>query len=132
MRPSHTAEAICSRILLGRGRPIVVMRKLGCSSVWRRYKELRCKPDAGKLPTRFGRKEVAIRSPDVGRGRDAGTAAQDKLAAHELAVIFAQRAGQRTESRIAEIGAGGPFPAIAKELRGALECGRSALEKGFG
>ncbi|MNE80892.1 hypothetical protein D3C80_1775020 [compost metagenome] len=47
---------------------------------------------------------------------DATAAAQHHLAGHELAVVFAQAAGQRLEARVGAVGAGGPFPDIAEHL----------------
>src|ERR1700723_1541077 len=56
----------------------------------------------------------------MGGGRDRGASAQDHLAAHELAVVLAQGAGQRLEAGITEVGAGGPLPAVAEKLGGLL------------
>ena len=81
---------------------------------------LRRQPDAGKLPARLRRKEVAVAGADVPRRRDARSAAQNHLPAHELAVVLAQRAVQRTKARIAQVGAARPHPAIPVPLRGAL------------
>src|SRR3546814_21146821 len=49
------------------------------------------------------------------RSRDAA-AAQHELAAHELAIIFADRAGRGAEAGIGTIGAAGPFPHAAEHL----------------
>ena len=50
------------------------------------------------------------------RGSDARSPAQNHLAGHELAVVFAERAWKRLVSRITGVGAGRPFPAIAEQL----------------
>src|SRR5690606_39176809 len=72
-----------------------------------------CQAQAGELPARSGREEVAVGGADVaGRGR-AAAAAQDQLSAHELAVVFAERARQRAEARVRTVGARGPLPAVA-------------------
>src|SRR3546814_18970547 len=49
------------------------------------------------------------------RSRDAA-AAQHELAAHELAIIFADSAGRGAEAGIGTIGAAGPFPHDAEHL----------------
>src|SRR3546814_12647321 len=49
------------------------------------------------------------------RSRDAA-AAQHELAAQELAIIFADRAGRGAEAGIGTIGAAGPFPPAAEPL----------------
>src|SRR5580698_2913811 len=72
--------------------------------------------DSGELPAGFGREKIAVAGADVSGGSDAGAAAQDHLAAHEFAVVFAERAAQGLEAGIGEIGAGGPLPAIAPVL----------------
>src|SRR3546814_10052175 len=56
----------------------------------------------------------------------AAAAAQDELAAHELAIIFADRAGRSAEAGIGAIGAAGPFPDAAEHLlqrRVVVRCG---------
>ena len=57
-------------------------------------------PNARELPARVGREEVAIRRPDMGDGGRAGSAAQHKLIAHELAVVFTQLSRQRSITRV--------------------------------
>src|SRR3546814_4488824 len=47
----------------------------------------------------------------------------DLLIAHEFAVVFAHSAGGRGIARIGVVGAAGPFPGIAIQLRRAA-CGR--------
>src|ERR1700722_9591200 len=54
------------------------------------------------------------------RRRCAGTAAQDHLPAHELAVVLAQRSLKRPKAGISQVSAPRPLPAIAEELRSAL------------
>src|SRR5439155_3756977 len=51
----------------------------------------------------------------VGRGY-CGTAAQDHLVAHELAVVFADRSGCRTKARVGNVGARRPLPHVAEHL----------------
>ena len=87
-------------------------------------KILSCEPNPGKLPARFRGEKVAIGSADVRRGSDARSAAQNEIPAHELAVIFAERAGQGTEPWIAEIGARRPLPAVAEDLSRLAASGR--------
>src|SRR5690348_3189272 len=70
----------------------------------------------GELPARLRGEEVAVAGAHVALRRGAGTAAQHPLAAHELAVVLAQRAWQRTEAWIRYVGRGGPFPRVAVHL----------------
>ena len=51
-----------------------------------------CESDSAELPAFFRLKEISIRSANVSTRRGAGTAAQDVLIAHELAIVFAKRA----------------------------------------
>ncbi len=55
--------------------------------------------DAGELPAFFRLKKIAIGRADVIARSGAGTAAQHHLVAHELAVVLAERAGHRRDSR---------------------------------
>src|SRR5208337_3473054 len=87
---------------------------------WMQPRGLRRQTDAGKLPSSFGGKEIAVAGADVRRRRATGTAAQDHLPAHKLAIIFTQRAVEGLESRIAEVGAASPHPTIPVPLRGVL------------
>ena len=57
-------------------------------------------PQARKLPARVWREEIAIGRADVTRRRNAGASAQHELAAHEFAIVFADRAFGRAEARI--------------------------------
>ncbi|KAG1386812.1 hypothetical protein G6F59_016679 [Rhizopus arrhizus] len=50
----------------------------------------------------------------------AAATAQHPLPAHELAVVFAQVAGERAETRIGPIGTLGPLPYIAEHLAQAI------------
>jgi hypothetical protein len=61
------------------------------------------------------------------RGRGARSAAQYKLVAHELAVVFADRASFGLEARISHILALGPFPNVAVHLRGRIVLPRGRL-----
>src|SRR5438132_12721915 len=49
-------------------------------------------------------------------GSGAGTAAQDILIAHELAVVFTKCAGHSTITRVGGIRAPRPFPNVTKHL----------------
>ena len=71
-------------------------------------------PNATELPARFGRKEVAVCRANMRLGSRARTAAQNELIAHELAVVFAQRARDRRIARIRRILAARPLPDIAE------------------
>src|SRR5579875_1933865 len=84
-----------------------------CRVDWLQASSLPGQADARELPARLRRKEIAIAGADMGSRRHAGTAAQNHLSAHELAVVLAQRSCERAETRIAEIGACRPLPAIA-------------------
>ena len=53
---------------------------------------------AAELPLRVGREEVAVAGADVARRRGARAAAQHELVAHELAVVFADRACERAKA----------------------------------
>ena len=52
--------------------------------------------------------------------RRAGTATQNDLVCHELAVVFAEGSRQRLETWIGAVGACRPFPNIAKDLGEAI------------
>src|SRR3546814_10688438 len=71
---------------------------------------------AGELPALVGVEEIAVGGPHMAARRRAASAAKHELAAHELAIIFAHRAGGGTEARIGTIGAAGPFPHAAEHL----------------
>src|SRR3954471_23839396 len=75
-----------------------------------------CQSDATQLPSRRRRKEVPVRQAGVRARSGAGSAAQDHLVAHELPVVFAERALVRLVTGIRKIGGGGPLPGIAEEL----------------
>src|SRR5439155_18165949 len=70
--------------------------------------------------------EVAVAAAGMAARRGARRAAQDQLIAHELAVVFAQGAGERLVAGIADVRAGGPLPNVAEHLveRPALAWGR--------
>src|SRR5579864_2095311 len=74
-------------------------------------------PYPGKLPARFRRKKIAVGGANVRARRGARSATQDHLSAHELSVVFTQRAGTRLIAGISEISARGPLPDVAKELQ---------------
>src|SRR4029077_8199257 len=73
-------------------------------------------PNPAELPLRFGRKEVAVARPDVTGRRRARAAAQDELVAHELAVVLADRTGERPVAGIRQVGGLRPFPDVAVHL----------------
>src|SRR3546814_8531370 len=60
-------------------------------------------------------KEIAIAREDVPARWRARAALENELPAHELAVIFADRAFGRAEAGIGAIGAAGPFPDVAEK-----------------
>src|SRR5262245_50719964 len=73
-------------------------------------------PDSRKLPARFRGKEVTVGGADVRLRRNAGAAAEDHLATHELAVVLPQSSGCWLEPGIGKVSAGRPFPDVAKDL----------------
>src|SRR4051812_31126925 len=83
--------------------------------------------DATQLPSRRWRKEVPVGQAGVRARSGAGSAAQDHLVAHELSVVFAERALVGLVTGIRKIGGGGPLPGIAEELIAAV---RSRMEIG--
>src|SRR5262245_55583995 len=70
----------------------------------------------GRLELRGRRPEVAVRDAGVVARRSELAAAQHALVVHELAVVLHQRAGERTVSGVGLVVAGGPLPAVAREL----------------
>ena len=82
-------------------------------------------PDARELPARLGGEEVAVSGPDVRSRRAARAAPQNKLVAHELAVVLAERPGGRAKTAVGRVRALRPFPDIAEELHG--RCARRGL-----
>ena len=77
---------------------------------------LDCQTYPRELPPRCRLKEVAIGRAYMIRGCDARPSAQNHLAGHKLAVVFAQRSREGLVSRIAGVGAGRPFPTVTEEL----------------
>src|ERR1700739_1276951 len=75
-----------------------------------------CQSDSGKLPTRLRWKKIAITRANMCLWSRARASAQHHLSAHEFPVIFTQRSGQRLKSRITEIGARCPLPAVSPKL----------------
>src|SRR3546814_19635203 len=71
---------------------------------------------AGELPALMRIEEVAVAGPRMAPGRGARPTLQHELAAHELAIIFADRAFYRSEAGIGQIGGAGPFPDIAEHV----------------
>src|SRR4051812_35365175 len=74
-------------------------------------------PYPGKLPACFRREKIAVRGANVGARRSARSATQDHLSAHELSVVFTQRARSRLIAGVGKIGACSPLPYVAKELQ---------------
>src|SRR5207245_7141315 len=75
-----------------------------------------CESDSSKLPAFFRLKEIAIGAPDMTARRSTGTAAQNVLVAHELAVVFAERTQCRAVTGIRRVSAARPLPNVAKHL----------------
>src|SRR6185312_15866035 len=73
-------------------------------------------PYSGKLPACFRREKIAVGGANVGARRSARSATQNHLSAHELSVVFTQRARSRLIAGIGEIGACRPLPYVAKKL----------------
>src|SRR5580698_6904395 len=71
--------------------------------------------DAAEGPAGAWREEVAVRRTDVTGWGGATTSPEDVLADHELAVVFAHRAGCRPEARIRGVAARGPLPGVAED-----------------
>src|SRR5690606_11938655 len=71
---------------------------------------------AEKLPAVARIEEAAIGRTDVLGPCRARAAANDHLVAHELAVVLAERAGERLEAGIGGVRRRGPFPHVAVEL----------------
>ena len=69
------------------------------------------------MPARIRGKEVAVGAAGMRARRDAGSAAQDHLVAHELAVVLTQGSGERRVAWIANIGTRRPLPHVAIELK---------------
>src|SRR5712671_5290763 len=67
-------------------------------------------PYTAELPARRRIEEVAIARARMARGGGVRAAAQHHLVDHELAVVFAERAGRGAEARIGRIGAARPLP----------------------
>src|SRR6185312_267009 len=80
-------------------------------------------PNAGNHPARRRRKEITIGRPYMAGWRHCRAATQHHLVRHELAVVLADRAGERVETGIGDIGTGGPFPSVADHLLQALARG---------
>src|SRR3546814_6769741 len=57
-----------------------------------------CETDAGELPALVGVEEIAIGGTQMPARGGAAAAAQDELPAHELAIIFADRARRGAEA----------------------------------
>src|SRR5689334_1160215 len=72
------------------------------------------KANPRELPARGGREEVAIGSAAVSARCRAARALQHELAAHELAVVLADRTFGWREARVRSKGALRPFPDVAK------------------
>src|SRR5882757_10119689 len=67
-------------------------------------------------PALFRPVEVAVARPRMSCGGDAGPAAEDHLADHELAVVLPQRAARGAIARVGAVGALRPLPGHAVHL----------------
>ena len=84
--------------------------------------------DAAHLPACAGREEIAVSRPAVAGGRQAGTAAQDVLVHHELAVVFANCPCWPEIAGVGRIARLGPLPRLAEQLlQAGLVAGAIAL-----
>src|SRR3546814_618306 len=72
--------------------------------------------NAGELPALVGVEEIAVGGAAMAARGRAAAAAQHELAAHKLAIIFADRARRGAETGIGAVGAAGPFPHAAEHL----------------
>jgi hypothetical protein len=73
-------------------------------------------PQPGKLPTRVGRKEIAVACADMIARGGARAAAQHILVDHELAVVLAHCSLPSLVARVALVAAAGPLPYVAQCL----------------
>src|SRR5690606_10522738 len=67
-------------------------------------------------PALVGMKEIAVRRPRVPARGDRAAASQHPLPAHELAVVFAERARRRLVAGVRLVSAARPLPNVAVEL----------------
>src|SRR3546814_17000521 len=72
--------------------------------------------NAGELTAWVGVEEMAVGGAAMAARGRAAAAAQHELAAHKLAIIFADRARRGAETGIGAVGAAGPFPHAAEHL----------------
>src|SRR5437016_7798322 len=73
-------------------------------------------PDAGELPAGFRGEKVSIAGPDVRFRSYAGTSAKYHLVAHEFSIVLTESARRGLVAVVGQVGAGGPFPDVAKNL----------------
>src|SRR5689334_21508366 len=85
------------------------------------------KADSRELPTRVRRKKVAAGGAAMPSRSGAARAPQYVLPAHELAIIFADRALRRCEAGVGGEGALRPFPDVAKDSTARTRDDRSGL-----
>ena len=69
-----------------------------------------------ELPAIRRVEKIPVTRPDVPGWRCAGTAAQDQLVGHELAVVFADGPRRGFVAGVGTVGAGRPFPDIPVQL----------------
>ena len=74
-------------------------------------------PNATELPAMMGVEKIAVTGAQMVGAAGAGAAPQYHLVTHELAVVFAHGPLGGLEARVGQVGAGGPFPDIAEQLR---------------
>src|SRR5919112_847858 len=72
--------------------------------------------EAGELPARVRREEIAVRGPAVAARGRAACALEDQLAAHELGVVLAYCARRSSEAGERREAALGPFPDVAEDV----------------
>src|SRR3546814_16583108 len=113
MRISDWSSDVCSSDLID---AVVVGRNLTKLTHDAHGSEILGETQAGELPALVGVEEIAVGGPHMAARRRAASAATHELAAHELAIIFAHRAGGGTEARTGKIGDAGPFHPAAEPL----------------
>src|SRR4029453_7371982 len=73
-----------------------------------------CEFDPVKLQTFSRLEEIGVSGANMTPRGGAGTATQNVLVAHELAVVFAERARRGAITGVRRVGAPRPFPNVAK------------------
>src|SRR5437868_982709 len=73
-----------------------------------------CESDPCKLPAFLRLEEIAVGPANMTARSGAGTATQNVLVAHELAIVFTKRAWRGPIAGTRSVAAARPFPTIAK------------------